>query len=83
MTTPEQATGTASAYVAEHRHGCWVSGLQEDADDYLAVLSKDGPWPAGHEFVFVSKATGKLWTGTPGEVIEKVGGMIEVRSSQE
>ena len=75
MTTPEAAFETARRYVAGHRTECHVAGLLEDELDCFAVLelkSPDGLWSLGPGPVFVSKATGELWSDAYGNVLDKI-----------
>lgn len=64
-TTPENAMKAARAYVLENRPWCTVSGLVEDATDYLVCTTSDGPVMVGPGFLFISKATGKIWSAAP------------------
>lgn len=78
MTTPEDALQAARRFVAQNRPGCHVEGLLEDDRDYLALLELDDPdgaWPLGPGPVFVSKASGMVWTDAYGNVLDKIDGM--------
>ena len=83
MTTPEQALDAARWYVAEERgYYCHVVGLLEDDSDYFVVLELNDPrldWPLGPGPIFVSKATGELWSDAYGNVLDKIDGMRPVR----
>ena len=77
-TTPAQAL---RAFEALDRPDCQVSGLLEDEHDYFASWELVPPyteWTAGPGFAFVAKATGKLWWGAPGEVLDKIDAMAPV-----
>lgn len=81
MTTPEQALQAARRFVAQNRTGCHVEGLLEDERDYLALLALNDPsgaWPLGPGPVFVSKASGRVWSDAYGNVVEKIDGMQPV-----
>lgn len=72
MITHERALETAGLYVLTDRPGCRVKELWEDDEDYLVVVEKDGPIRVGEAFIFVKKATGRLWLAAPGAGFEKV-----------
>lgn len=80
-TTAEKAQQLSEAYVLANRPGCRVKKLLEDSTDYLAALELEpgSPgWRDGEGFIFVSKATGRVWVAAPGDVLEKIDGMTEV-----
>lgn len=71
----------ARAYVAEEQPWCHVVRLLEDATDYLAVLELnegEPEWPLGPGPVFVSKATGEVWSDAYGAVSDKIEAMQRV-----
>lgn len=84
MTTNEEALQTAKDYVLANRPGCRVRHLLEDDLDYLAALElAEGQteWRDGEGFIFVSKATGRVWIAAPGDVLEKIDKMLAVAPS--
>jgi len=81
VTTAEDALQAARAFVAQNRPGCHVDGLLQDERDYLALLELDDPdggWPLGPGPVFVSKASGKVWSDAYGNVVDKIEAMQPV-----
>lgn len=75
MTTTGKALETARAYVTQNRSGCHVVELLEDEKDYYVQLALDDPkgaWPLGPGPIFVTKATGKLWSDAYGNVLDKI-----------
>lgn len=81
MTKPEETLRTARAFVAENRPSCRVERLLEDGMDYFVQLSLNDPnggWPLGPGRLFVTKATGELWSDAYGNVLGKIAQMHEV-----
>lgn len=76
-TTPEQALRIATAYVAEHRLRR-VTGLLEDADDYLVQLRRPRQVQLGPGYIFISKQTGDLRHAPLVPNLEKVLAMTPV-----
>lgn len=77
--TPQQAMERAEAYCVKTWPDVHVVGLLEDARDYLAAVKYDGPERDGEEFVFVRKATGRVWTAAPGDGFRKYVKMRDVK----
>lgn len=77
MTSREAALQAVRAYVAQERPYCHVTGLVEDESDFLAELALNPgmQWPVGPGPLFVSKATGEVWSDAYGAVMEKIGRM--------
>lgn len=82
MTTPEQALKAARAYVHASRTSVTVAKLVEDDRDYFAHLKLVPPateWIVGHGFVFVNKASGKVWESPVDlDILDKIDGMREL-----
>lgn len=70
----------ARAYVAEHQWWCQAVGLLEDDTDYFAMteLLPGMEWPLGPGPVFVSKATGEVWSDAYPVVADKIEAMRPV-----
>lgn len=74
----DEARKTAEEFVAENRLGAHVDQLLEDEQDYFVQLKLDDGtdhWPIGWAFIFVSKATGKLYELAPGDGVLKLDNM--------
>lgn len=79
MTTPEAALKTARAWCAKREPGWIVTGLLEDETDWFLVVDDQGVTPCGGESVWISKATGKIWTANVITHLDKVDAMTPVR----
>jgi hypothetical protein len=80
-----QALIVAEDYVRDHRPEARVNGVLEDAEDYfvqLRLAPGHTEWIMGPGPIFISKATGTVWSDAYGNVLDKIDGMREVRADR-
>jgi len=78
VTTADHALETIRKYLLANRPHASLSHLLEDDSDWFAVTELAPPfteWPVGDSFIFVSKATGQLWTAAAPAALDKVHAM--------
>ena len=76
---PDAALAIAKAFVAAERSWATVTGLLEDTTDYFVVLKAEH-YPLGPGPLFISKATGQVWSDAYGHVLDKIDAMTSCAS---